>query len=125
MRAAARRARAKVPLDEATFRRESDRSLESLQQSLIAAEEGSGFEAEYNNGVLNVLYEDGTSKFVFYLDMSMPLGIVPPTAAMIAPTRSVSSGRTTKSCLSHSVFLLRISVSSADAPARCANAVPA
>ncbi len=52
-------------IDEATFRRESDRALESLKQSLIVAEEDGGFEAEDNNGVLNVLFEDGTSKFVF------------------------------------------------------------
>jgi CyaY protein len=52
-------------LDEATFRRESDHALEALKQSLIAAEEESGaFEAEENNGVLNILFEDGTSKFV-------------------------------------------------------------
>jgi CyaY protein len=41
-------------IDEATFRRQSDR-----------AEEDGGFEAEDNNGVLNVLFEDGTGKFVF------------------------------------------------------------
>jgi iron donor protein CyaY len=52
-------------IDEATFRRESDRALESLKQSLIIAAEEGGFEAEDNNGVLNVLFEDGTSKFVF------------------------------------------------------------
>jgi iron donor protein CyaY len=52
-------------IDEATFRRASDRALESLKQSLIQAEEDGGFEAEDNNGVLNVLFEDGTSKFVF------------------------------------------------------------
>jgi CyaY protein len=52
-------------IDEATFRRESDRALEALKQSLISAEEDGGFEAEDNNGVLNVLFEDGTSKFVF------------------------------------------------------------
>jgi CyaY protein len=52
-------------IDEATFRRESDRALESLKQSLIQAEEDGGFEAEDNNGVLNVLFDDGTSKFVF------------------------------------------------------------
>lgn len=52
-------------LDEATFRRESDRALEALKQSLIAAEEDSEtFEAEENNGVLNILFEDGTGKFV-------------------------------------------------------------
>ena len=55
-------------LDEATFRRESDKALESLKQSLIRAEEQSDeavFETEEKNGVLNVLFEDGTSKFVF------------------------------------------------------------
>jgi len=52
-------------IDEATFRRVSDRALESLKQSLIAAEEEGGFEAEEKNGVLNVLFEDGAAKFVF------------------------------------------------------------
>jgi len=52
-------------LDEATFRRESDRALEALKQALIAAEDASGsFEFEDNNGVMNVLFEDGSSKFV-------------------------------------------------------------
>jgi len=52
-------------IDEATFRRESDRTLESLKQSLIEAEEEGGFEAEDNNGVLNILFEGGAAKFVF------------------------------------------------------------
>ncbi len=52
-------------IDEALFRRVSDRALEALKQSLIAAEEDGGFEAEDNNGVLNVLFEDGSTKFVF------------------------------------------------------------
>jgi CyaY protein len=52
-------------IDEAEFRRESDKALESLKQSLIEAEEEGGFEAEDNNGVLNVVFEDGSSKFVF------------------------------------------------------------
>lgn len=52
-------------IDEATFRRESDRALETLKQSLIDAEEDGGFETEDNNGVLNVLFEDGAAKFVF------------------------------------------------------------
>lgn len=52
-------------MDEATFRRESDRALESLKQSLIAAEDDSGsFEFEDNNGVMNVIFENGSSKFV-------------------------------------------------------------
>ena len=52
-------------LDEPTFRRVSDLALHDLKQALIAAEEEGGFETEDNNGVLNVLFEDGTSKFVF------------------------------------------------------------
>jgi CyaY protein len=52
-------------MDEPTFRRVSDEALESLKQSLIAAEEEGGFETEDHNGVLNVLFEDGSTKFVF------------------------------------------------------------
>src|SRR6202021_2584075 len=52
-------------IDEATFRRESDRAFESLKQSLITAEENDGtFEYEDNNGVMNIVFEDGSSKFV-------------------------------------------------------------
>ncbi len=52
-------------MDEATFRRESDRALEALKQSLITAGDESGaFEFEDNNGVMNILFEDGSSKFV-------------------------------------------------------------
>jgi CyaY protein len=52
-------------IDEPTFRRVSDRALESLKQSLIEAEEEGGFETEEKNGVLNVLFEDDSAKFVF------------------------------------------------------------
>jgi iron donor protein CyaY len=52
-------------IDESTFRRVCDKSLESLKQSLIAAEEAGDFEAEEKNGVLNVLFEDDSAKFVF------------------------------------------------------------
>jgi iron donor protein CyaY len=52
-------------IDEATFRRESDRALEALKQSLITAGDDSGdFEYEDNNGVMNIIFEDGSSKFV-------------------------------------------------------------
>lgn len=59
-----------VMLDEAIFRRESDRALESLKQSLIRAEDQSEaeeipFETEEKNGVLNVVFEHDGSKFVF------------------------------------------------------------
>jgi iron donor protein CyaY len=52
-------------IDEATFRRVSDEALESLKQALIRAEENGGFEAEEKNGVLNVLFDDDSPKFVF------------------------------------------------------------
>lgn len=52
-------------MDEGTFRKESDRALEDLKQALIRAEEDGGFETEEKNGVLNVLFEDGSAKFVF------------------------------------------------------------
>jgi len=53
-------------LDETTFRRESDSALEALKQSLIRAEEAiGGFEAEEKNGVLNVIFDDDSAKFVF------------------------------------------------------------
>jgi iron donor protein CyaY len=52
-------------LDEVNFRRESDNALEALKQALIAAEDDSGtFEFEDNNGVMNIIFEDGSSKFV-------------------------------------------------------------
>ncbi len=55
-------------IDEQTFRRESDRALAHLKQSLIRAEDETDeplFETEEKNGVLNVLFEDGSAKFVF------------------------------------------------------------
>jgi CyaY protein len=52
-------------LDEASFRRESEDALEALKQALIAAEdESGGFEFEDNNGVMNIIFENGSSKFV-------------------------------------------------------------
>ncbi len=52
-------------LDEAAFRRESDQALETLKQAIIAAEDSSGsFEFEDNNGVMNIIFENGSSKFV-------------------------------------------------------------
>jgi CyaY protein len=52
-------------LDEATFRSECDRALESLKQALIAAEDAGGsFECEDNSGAMNILFEDGSSQFV-------------------------------------------------------------
>jgi CyaY protein len=51
-------------LDEAQFRTYSEQALEALKQSLFAAEEDGGFEAEVQSGVLNVLFEDPPGKFV-------------------------------------------------------------
>ena len=52
-------------IDESTFRRVSDRALEALKQSLITAGDDSGtFEFEDNNGVMNIIFENGTPKFV-------------------------------------------------------------
>jgi CyaY protein len=52
-------------IDETTFRRESDQALETLKQSLIVAGDDSGdFEYEDNNGVMNIIFENGSSKFV-------------------------------------------------------------
>ncbi len=51
-------------IDEATFRRAADTALSSLKQSLIQAEEAGGFEAEEQNGVLNILFEERPGKFV-------------------------------------------------------------
>ena len=53
-----------MPMDESTFRRESDRALHTLKQALIRAEENGGFETEENNGVLNIVLEDKPGKFV-------------------------------------------------------------
>jgi iron donor protein CyaY len=52
-------------MDEQTFRREADRALENLKQTLIDAEEDGGFEVEENGGVLNVVFDDPKGKFVF------------------------------------------------------------
>src|SRR6187402_3097320 len=52
-------------IDEQTFRRDADRALEALKQSLINAEEDGGFEVEENSGVLNVVFDDPKGKFVF------------------------------------------------------------
>lgn len=51
-------------LDELTFRRHADQAIESLKKSLIAAEESSDFEAEEQNGALNVVFEEPPAKFV-------------------------------------------------------------
>ena len=51
-------------LDELTFRKHVDAAIESLKKSLIAAEEGGDFEAEEQNGVLNIVFDEPPGKFV-------------------------------------------------------------
>jgi CyaY protein len=51
-------------LDETTFRRHCDTSMDALKKSLIDAEEASGFEVEEQNGVLNILFDEPPAKFV-------------------------------------------------------------
>lgn len=50
-------------LDENSFRKHADISLESLKQSLIEAEESADIEVEDQSGALHVSFEDG-SRFV-------------------------------------------------------------
>jgi iron-sulfur cluster assembly protein CyaY len=50
-------------LDENDFRKCADAALESLKQSLIAAEESADLEVEDQSGALHVSFEDG-SRFV-------------------------------------------------------------
>jgi CyaY protein len=51
-------------LDEIEFRNHADEQLLKLKNALMDAEEDGGFEAEEQNGVLNVIFPHGT-KFVF------------------------------------------------------------
>jgi frataxin len=47
-------------LDENVFRKKADSALESLKQSLFAAEESADFEVEDQSGALHISFEDGT-----------------------------------------------------------------
>ncbi len=51
-------------LDEASFRKHADAALEALKHSLIQAEEEGDFEAEEQNGALNIAFEEPPGKFV-------------------------------------------------------------
>ena len=51
-------------LDEITFRRHSDASIEALKKSLIEVEEEAGFEVEEQNSVLSVQFDEPPGKFV-------------------------------------------------------------
>jgi iron donor protein CyaY len=50
-------------LDENSFRKHADQSLESLKQSLIVAEGSADIEVEDQSGALHISFEDG-SRFV-------------------------------------------------------------
>ena len=51
-------------LDELTFRKHADAAIESLKKSLIDAEEDGDFEAEEQNGVLHIAFDEPPAKFV-------------------------------------------------------------
>jgi iron-sulfur cluster assembly protein CyaY len=50
-------------LDENSFRKQADKSLESLKQSLIAAESSADIEVEDQAGAIHISFDDG-SRFV-------------------------------------------------------------
>lgn len=58
-------------LDEATFRRHAEASLESLRKALIQAESEAEFEVEEQNGSLLITFQEPTAKFT--LSPNMPL----------------------------------------------------
>src|SRR5215472_5708938 len=53
-------------MDEREFRRTAENALDALKKHLIGREEeeDAGFEVEEQNGVLNILFEDPSGKFV-------------------------------------------------------------
>ena len=51
-------------MDEAEFRRHSDRALDSLKRSLLQAEESAEIEVEENAGALKVSFEEPPGTFV-------------------------------------------------------------
>jgi frataxin len=51
-------------MDEITFRRHADLAIESLRKSLYDAEDAGGFEAEEQNGVLMIVFDEPPAKFV-------------------------------------------------------------
>lgn len=53
-----------MQVDEQEFRRSAEAALDALKKHLIEREEDGGYEAEEQNGVLNVLFEDPPGKFV-------------------------------------------------------------
>ena len=85
-------------LDESQFRRVAEAALNSLMQHLIEREETeAGFEADEQNGVLNITFEEPPGKFVITpntpvrqiwisaLSTSFKLDWNPATGAFILP----------------------------------------
>ena len=50
--------------DELEFRRHAESAIAALKQALIRAEDQAEFEAEEQNGVLNVVFDEPPAKFV-------------------------------------------------------------
>src|ERR1700736_1423504 len=51
-------------MDEQDFKREADRSLNSLYKRLSTASDSADFEADFNSGALAIEFEDPPGKFV-------------------------------------------------------------
>lgn len=51
-------------MDEQDFKREADRSLNSLYKRLSAAADQADFEADFNSGALSIEFEDPPGRFV-------------------------------------------------------------
>ena len=51
-------------MDEQDFKREADRSLNSLYKRLSSASDAADFEADFNSGALAIEFEDPPAKFV-------------------------------------------------------------
>jgi iron donor protein CyaY len=53
-----------IMLDELTFRRHAESAIDSLKKSLFKREEEDGFEVEEQGGILNIVFEEPSAKFV-------------------------------------------------------------
>ena len=53
-----------LPMDDQTFRRHADESLDDLKRSLYAAEGDADFEVEENAGALHISFDEPPGKFV-------------------------------------------------------------
>lgn len=53
-----------LPMDDQSFRRHADESLDNLKRSLYAAEGDADFEVEENAGALHISFDEPPGKFV-------------------------------------------------------------